>query len=539
MGKVSAVLALVVACHSSSSATQPADATASIDAATDAPVDAPSACLDECNLGDTMGSATCQLWSVATRSPVDAGSGTSDRARLYNAYLRDHGMPAGQVAYVEYAAADLQTIAGYGDQGDAAIFTGTYLAAEALRYKATHSPDALANVTAIVKTLHLAWNVAGAGSPGYLVRFVAPTTSSPTVLSSFDTANTDDHFNTTYAGQTYDWKGHISRDQYQGVVLGYSLAYDVLVDESVRDLIRADMTTFVTELMKTRTLYPTIDGVVSVIPFSVQYCVITDQEPLNISLSGDADTLTGMQEFMPKLLGLYPEPTVAIQLASIFEVALQVTQGQTAWASQYATIQAFFTANVDSWLDVAKGWTYNRNCGTSYFANNIAFEPMYDLARLEQDPARAALIRQTIPRGLDVAAGRDERQELVVRLHLRGERAGEQLARARGDRDGKHASRAVRRAASRPRGRVEQRAGRSKMPGPGARCDRCRAAHRQRLRLAARRVDARRCRQPDRGLSRRRLSRGVLARPRARLSHPTTIRPRARAGYSDLIIATK
>jgi hypothetical protein len=376
-----------------------------------APCASPAACLDNtctttctdtCNLGDTRTGSdgtmqTCQLWSVATRMPVMAGSGLADRARLYNAYLRDNGMPAGQVTYMEYATSDLTTIAGYSDQGDSAIFTGTYLAAEALRYKATQSPDALANVTAIVQTLHTLWNVAGSGSPGYLARFAAPTTSSATLLdSSFSSSDPYDHFSASYAGQTYDWKGHVSRDQYQGVVLGYSVAYDVLTDETVRDLIRGDMVTFANELMKTRTLYPTIDGVPSPIPFNVQYCVLTDQEPLNIQIGSGTEALTGIQEFMPSLFGLYPEPTSAIQLTSAFEVALQVTANQPAWATQNQAIQAFFDTNVNSWLSVAQKWSYGRDCGNSYFANNIAFEPMYDLARLDTDPTRSALIRGTI-----------------------------------------------------------------------------------------------------------------------------------------------
>ena len=32
----------------------------------------------------------------------------------------------------------------------------------------------------------------------------------------------------TYEGAQYDYIGHISRDQYQGVMLGYALAYEAL-----------------------------------------------------------------------------------------------------------------------------------------------------------------------------------------------------------------------------------------------------------------------------------------------------------------------
>ena len=57
-----------------------------------------------------------------------------------------------------------------------------------------------------------------------------------------------------------------------------------------------------------------IDGSPGLIPFNVQYCVLTDQEPLAISVGGSGqDAITGMQEFMPSLFGLYPQPAAAIQ----------------------------------------------------------------------------------------------------------------------------------------------------------------------------------------------------------------------------------
>ncbi len=178
------------------------------------------------------------------------------------------------------------------------------------------------------------------------------------------------------------------------MILGYSVAYDVLTDESVRDLIRQDMVTFVTELMMTRSVCPVINGIPCVTPINVQYVVVTPSEPLSITISTSPlnVTVTGIQEFWPTVLGLYPQATVAIQLTSAFEVALQVTANQPAWASQYQTINTFFETNVDSWLKTAQLWAYSANCGNSYFANNIAFEPMFDLARLDQDATRQSTI---------------------------------------------------------------------------------------------------------------------------------------------------
>lgn len=359
-------------------------------------------CIDQCNLGDTDagpdgGTLTCQLFDLGARGVVDAGPGMEDRSRLYNAYLRKWGLPDSQVAQLEFTGPDLSTLSSYNDVGDSALFTGTYLAAEAWRYEATQSPDALANVISLVNALHIAWNVSG--SPGWLARFAVPANSGPLLTSQFSSSNSFDHFNGSYNGQTYLWKGNVSRDQYQGVVLGYSIAYDAISDEPTRELIRGDLVTFIQQLMMIRSLEPTINGIPSPVPIQTQYVVVTNQEPLSIVLTSNSndDEFSGALLFSPEPFGVYPDPTVAIQLSAAFEIALQVTQGIASWQTQYQQILAFKEANIDSWLNIATDWVdTNSTCNGPYYGNNIAFEPMFNLARLESDPTRKAKIQSIL-----------------------------------------------------------------------------------------------------------------------------------------------
>ncbi len=162
-----------------------------------------TSCTDECDLGATettdAGTLTCSLFDVSSGTAVDAGIGMMDRARLYNAFLRQNGLPAGQVTYLEYTSPDLSTISTYSDTGDAAIFTGTYLASEAWRYKTTGSPDALANTTALVQTLHMLFNVAPI-SPGYLARFAVPQSSPPILTNLFSSTDPTAHFDGEFDG---------------------------------------------------------------------------------------------------------------------------------------------------------------------------------------------------------------------------------------------------------------------------------------------------------------------------------------------------
>ncbi|HEX7664991.1 MAG TPA: hypothetical protein VF407_10780, partial [Polyangiaceae bacterium] len=202
---------------------------------------APAACSDECAVGDVQGGKTCALYDVTngTWGDLDAATKLSDRARAYAAYLRKNEMAFGGVASMHYTDATLATPDAAHGIGDSSIWTGTYLASEALRAMATGSKDAHDEIVRVVKTLDLFFHVSG--EPATLSRFVRETGANPGYsLPDLDCANTTEmHCNVTYMGKQYDALGHISRDQYQGFMLGMTLAYEALgsEDEDTRAVI--------------------------------------------------------------------------------------------------------------------------------------------------------------------------------------------------------------------------------------------------------------------------------------------------------------
>jgi hypothetical protein len=118
----------------------------------------------------------------------------------------------------------------------------------------------------------------------------------------------------------------------------------------------------------------------------------------------------GFQEFAPDLADLVreipafawvpsiPRASSAIMLASFFQVALRLTEGVPTYKARRDAVLAYYTGhqgkggNVADWLRVAQGWTEGTGCGGNYYANNITMTPMYNLARLEPDPARRGLV---------------------------------------------------------------------------------------------------------------------------------------------------
>lgn len=391
----------------------------------------PGACSDECNLGESSGAGTCEVYDIrsSTWTATSPVASTHDRAREYNRWLRRDSLAAGGVGSVRYSDPPSYDNPVYmGGLGDSALWTGTYLAAEALRLQATGSADARANVIELVNTLHVWFNVSG--DPGLLARFAIPSdTPRPVVLGDMNCADARAFCGVDYEGTNYDYVGNISRDQYQGVMLGYALAYEALSseDEATRGLIRDDVVEFVEELMKERTLPVeiTVNGFsAGVRNINLRFVILDTRElrdgviELSVDTSNVANSnVTGFREFAPNmahmirqlpLLGSTPDirrSGTAIMLMSFFQVALEVSENVPAYASRRASILEYYDSasgqggNANDWLDIAEDWVYTGSCGSGYYGNNITMLPMHNLARLETDPTRLSVIRDEILRG--------------------------------------------------------------------------------------------------------------------------------------------
>jgi hypothetical protein len=378
-------------------------------------------CVDVCLYGALRNgdSERCELWDDSSEQWVDIGDGSAsmhDRARLYNMWLRRRLLAAGGVADSNFADTNYDTVVSYHGIGDSAIWTGTYLAAEALRALTTGSPDAEQNVNTLVETLHLWWDISG--DTAYLARHAYRVGSNPAIDHSYDPAARRDHFDVLYDGELWNWKGHISRDQYQGVMLGFSLAYEATSDPAIRELIRQDVVELVEQLMEVQTVDVYVDSLGFHVPLEMRYCVFTDDETADGLPELDLDTnnydnseMYGFQEFHPNPAEMFssipglswlpdiPRAGSAIMLASFFKVALQVTENQADYAARRQAIADHYDAHIDGWIDKMEYWgDVQPSCGDSYYGNNIAFEPMYNLARLESDPDLAQRIRINVLR---------------------------------------------------------------------------------------------------------------------------------------------
>src|SRR5262245_42685205 len=160
-------------------------------------------------------------------------------------------MPYGTILDPVFASSDpsspdFSTVVSYTRCGDSATWTGHYLAAEAFRYKATRSLEALANAWTALRGIRSLIDVTG---NDVLARCIVPTDS----LFGADIQREEGGHGVNFGslgGRPYFWIGNTSRDQYSGVMFGLSAAYDMIDDAGVRDFIRNDVTRILNFLLR-------------------------------------------------------------------------------------------------------------------------------------------------------------------------------------------------------------------------------------------------------------------------------------------------
>ena len=175
-----------------------------------------------------------------------AVAATESDALAISADIQAIHLPYGTIIDPEYrsgdpASPDFTVQESYNRAGDAAIWTGHYLAAESFRYAVTRSADALTNARRALDGLTTLLDVTSPAMPGLLARFAIPESSPWAADILRDEGGKHGDYTTLYNGETWHWLGNTSRDQYTGAFFGLANAYDLIDDPAVRDQVRANI----------------------------------------------------------------------------------------------------------------------------------------------------------------------------------------------------------------------------------------------------------------------------------------------------------
>ncbi len=160
------------------------------------------------------------------------------KAQNYDQWYVEHHSPFyGSTVEILFKDDDRTEVEKYHGTWDSCFWTGEYLASQAFRYYVTGDPQAKANAIRAVEALDAHLHVTGLA--GYIARYRGP--QDPLVLWEDCETNPDCHLvnKGEYAGDF--WVGATSRDQYNGWFLGMCVAYDLVDDEPLREIIRADV----------------------------------------------------------------------------------------------------------------------------------------------------------------------------------------------------------------------------------------------------------------------------------------------------------
>jgi hypothetical protein len=172
---------------------------------------------------------------------------TQSEAEAISDNIQRFHLPYGTIVDPVFASSDpadprYSEIVGYSRAGDAAIWTGHYLATEAFRWKVTGDAEALANAKEALAGIRGLVEVTG---DGLLARFALPQDSPWEPSISAEEEEKHGKHAGTIGGVAHWWYDNTSRDQYSGVFFGLGVAYDMIDDP----MVRADISGVVTRML--------------------------------------------------------------------------------------------------------------------------------------------------------------------------------------------------------------------------------------------------------------------------------------------------
>jgi hypothetical protein len=201
----------------------------------------------------THADAAAAAAPTPTQAPADAISANIQRLHLVR------GFPFPTIVDPRFGSGNPRSrgysrVVAYAHAGDAAIWTGHYLAAEATRYEVTKSPNALANAQRALDGIQGLVDVTADAMPrnrGLLARFLWPDS-----WWYADRMAVDEGGHGVYRGRPggvrHRWLGNTTRDQYSGVFFGLAAAYDAferIDDRTLRRRSQQQVRALVTQML--------------------------------------------------------------------------------------------------------------------------------------------------------------------------------------------------------------------------------------------------------------------------------------------------
>ena len=180
-------------------------------------------------------------WLPMSADQVAEVDGAAER--WWKNYL-DHHVAYNASVEVTYTDRTRTTPVGYGDAGDSALWTGSFLAAAVHRYNLTAEPEVLERIKATVGVYENLTRVSG--KVGFMGRFMG-LTEDPLYQRDYNGSGCAHGSNAersknqcwSFVGsppfEDYTYEDHVSRDAYVGAALGLGTTFALVGDEPTRE----------------------------------------------------------------------------------------------------------------------------------------------------------------------------------------------------------------------------------------------------------------------------------------------------------------
>lgn len=165
-----------------------------------------------------------------------------EKAMAHDLWVETWHLPDyGSHLHVKFTDETQTVVDTYHGHGDSCIWTGTYIASQAMRYHITGEQTAKDTVIRLIHSLtrHLNAN----GRQGFISRYVG-SASNPGHRHQVDNCDLDENCHLIESGEYAGdfWIGNTSRDQYTGWFMGMAFAFDLVADPDLNELIKANVT---------------------------------------------------------------------------------------------------------------------------------------------------------------------------------------------------------------------------------------------------------------------------------------------------------
>ena len=159
----------------------------------------------------------------------------ADKAAHFDRVAREQHIAGDGLLRSIYLAEDMETIEYWRHEENTILWSGMYLASQALRHKVTGDPEALENARVVVAALHKLTLVTGVS--GLYARSMHDPLVSYSYTAGPDNVGWTDSPAPGFEGWRY--RNDVSQDGYAGLMFGYAAAMEHFDDQELLDDIRA------------------------------------------------------------------------------------------------------------------------------------------------------------------------------------------------------------------------------------------------------------------------------------------------------------